>query len=307
MLKLLKLAILFLWVFSSCDLDKNNYPNINFDFTEGTNQTVDTLRVRVKVEIILDSNQIASWRLNGENITRSNLLPTLEEIQLSYPERKRHSIRIDLGIDKNTGMQEFLELRDSLRIGNYLRAAYLNADHQRLSVSFPYSDKIRSSKIIAPPPPPPGIEASICLCCGTEGKFTSYLFNRQSAPFENYADCMQGRKLKDCYTYVHAEKDKFYWEGQAMPLVSIADSLQQEYANCLELNRFFIILKIDSFSKFESYLKLYALCKKHYADQLDQEALKMFGSLYQDLPRKNKRQVIAKYPILLVQLFETED
>ncbi|MFK8104509.1 MAG: hypothetical protein AB8G15_18440 [Saprospiraceae bacterium] len=316
MLKLLKLAILFLWVFSSCNSKKdtnlknnsNNYSKTNFDFTEGTIKKTDTFFFNVTIELLLDANQLASWQINGENISKSALLPTLEKIQLSYPERKRNSIAIHLGIDKNAGIQDFLELRDSLRIGNYLGVSYLNAKHQKLKARFRASHKMHPSKRIPQAPPrPPGIEESICLCCEKEGDFTSYIFNRQSKNFKSYFDCMKGDKLTDCYTYVHVEQDKFYWEGKEMPLATIADRLQQEYTTCVQPNRFFTILKIDSQSKFESYLKLYTACKKNYVDQWNEEALQKFGALYQDLSRKNKREVMTNYPIILVNLFGTED
>ncbi len=203
MLKILRLTILFSCISISCNFQNkndaktnntyNNYPISNLDFLEGIAPKNDTLTYRVKIEISLDSNKVSSWRINGESIMRSQLLSKLEEVQLSYPKERSNYISIDLGIDKDASIQEFTELRDSLRIGNYLKASYLNSNNQRLSVRFPIHHKMHPSKLIPlPPTPPPPIEHSICLCCEEKNKFISSVFNYQSKPFDNYVDCMKG-------------------------------------------------------------------------------------------------------------------
>lgn len=315
MLKILRLSIIFSWISMSCNIQNghdvktkntdNNYPKYNLDFLEEIAPKNDTLIYRAKVEINLDSNQVSSWRINGDHILRSQLLSKLEEIQLAYPKERSRYFSIDLGIDKKASIQEFTALRDSLRIGNYLRASLLNSNNQRLSVRFPLSHKMNPSKFFPiPSPPPPPIEELICLCCEEKGKFRTSGFNHQAESFESYFDCMKGSNLNESYTYVHIEEDKFYWEGNEFSLSTIRDSLHFKYANYPKPNRFVTILKIDSLSNFESYFNLHAVCRKIYVDKWNEESLKMFESPYKDLPKNDKRKIRAQYPLILAQYFD---
>lgn len=314
MLKTIRLIVPFIWISLSCSFQiendevtavfSNNYPQTNLDNLEGMYIYHDTLTFIAKVEIILDSNNISSWMLNGERVERSSLLPKLEEYQLSYPRERRNKIMIDLGIDRETKLQEFISLRDTLRVGRYLLVSYLNSKNQRLSVRLPASNKARIYESIKYPPQLPRMGFFISLCQKVNDKFQTDVYNVHSEEFSNYIDCMKGSNLSECYTYVHINNDTFYWEGNEMRLTEIAEKLQRKYECCARPDIFLTIIKVDENSKYESYLDLLAICHKTYYMRRSKESIEIYGTDYKNLSIEDKKKIRYKYPLLLHEDFK---
>lgn len=312
--KILSLVFVGFIFFTSCmqnneeqinTASSKHYPNINFDYLEGIGKKRDSVLHRIKVEIQLDSIGNAIWVLDDKIIPRAHLLPKLEEIQLRLPESKRHQLLIDLGIDKNTTTREFNALRDSLRIGRHLRGNYLNAAHQRSSTRFPVSPNPRLSKLFAYPPlPPPGVEDIVCPCCKTDGQYITSTFDTHSKPFDSLQDCIKGSTFNEFSTFLYLEKDKFYWEGKALDLSTIEERIHDKYTNCSKPIQFVTILKIDSSSKFESYLNMYSISKKMYVDQWNDKSLEKYNKLYKELSLEEKKTIRARYPLIISEYFD---
>lgn len=315
MLKSLIALLLILLILSCQQVDKKihstytnpaafyHYPKIDLDYLDGVSPSLDTNSYSATIEILVHDHQSYSWLVNGKEIAPAKLLQELQQIQLSFPKEKRNRMIIDLGIHKAVALAEFIALKDSLRIGNYLNVAYLNANGQRLGQKFLPSRNARFPKIIKRPPPPPPIDDMLYLCC-KEGD--QYFFdiptasNEKSYRFAHFKDCIQKVRNSEYYTLSQLEQHQFYWEGQEMGLALFADRLASKYARCSKPSRFVHVLKVDASSSFQSFFELYALCRKVYFDQWNAEAIDLFHKPYPTLSLKEKKEIRSKYPLFLI-------